>query len=149
MEKLHIILLFEANFNANNKWIGRVVMFQAKRESLLADKQFGSCKFKLGIHQCLNYHLFYDLVRFRRQLVALCSNDAKSCYNHITLLAVMLCLCCLGGSLPMVQSMITTLYKMEHHIHTTFGDSTISASRVTWQAPMTGIRQGNGTGPHI
>jgi len=27
MEKLHIILLFEADFNANNKWISHVVMY--------------------------------------------------------------------------------------------------------------------------
>jgi len=30
MEKLHIILLFEADFNSNNKWIGRMVMYQAE-----------------------------------------------------------------------------------------------------------------------
>jgi len=93
MEKLCIILLFKADFKANNKWIGRAVMFQAESKHLLADEQFGSHKFKLVIHQCLNKHLFYDLVHFRRQPTALCSNDAKTCYNHITLLAATLCLC--------------------------------------------------------
>jgi len=61
VEKLRIILLFEADFNANNKWIGRAVMYKAEQEHLLADKQFGSCKFKAVIHQCLNKHLFYNL----------------------------------------------------------------------------------------
>jgi len=149
VEKLRIILLFKADFNANNKWISCVVMYQAESAHLLADEQFGSCKFKSAIHQCLNKHLFYDLVRFQRQPVALCSNNAKSCYNCITLLAATLCLCWLGSSLPMAQSMITTLHEMVHHIQTTYGDSTISASRTTWQAPMAGIRQGNGTGPQI
>jgi len=64
VEKLHIILLFEADFNANNKWLGCAIMFQAEKENLLADEQFGSQKSKSAIHQCLNKHLFYDLVRF-------------------------------------------------------------------------------------
>jgi len=86
---------------------------------------------------------------FLRRPVVLCSNDAKSCYDRITLLAAALCLCHLGGSLLMVQSMITTIHEMEHHIHTTFGDSKISASRATWQAPIAGIGQGNGASPQI
>jgi len=149
MERLQIILLFEADFNANNKWIGRAIMFRAEDAHLLAEEQFGSRKYKLAIHQCLNKQLFYDLVQFQRRPTVLCSNDAKSCYDRITLLAVVLCLCHLGGSLPMIQSMITTIHEMEHHICTTFGDSKISASRATWQAPITGIRQGNGAGPQI
>jgi len=93
VEKLHIILLFEVDFNSNNKWIRRAVMFQAEDVRLLADKQFGSQKFKSAFHQCLNKQLFYDLVHFMRKLAALCSNDAKSCYDQITLLAAALCLC--------------------------------------------------------
>jgi len=80
---------------------------------------------------------------------ALCLNDANSCYDHITLLAATLCLCCLGGSLPMVQSMVTMLHEMQHHIRTTYGDSLVLASRTTWQAPIAGIGQGNGAGPQI
>jgi len=49
----------------------------------------------------------------------------------------------------MVQSMITMIHKIEHHICTTFGDSKISALHATWQAPIAGIGQGNGAGPHI
>jgi len=101
------------------------------------------------IHQCLNKHLFYDLVCFQWQPAALCSNDAKSCYDCITLLAATLSLCQLGSSLPMVQSMITTLHEMEHHIQTTYGDSMVSVSQTTWQAPIASIGQGNGAGPQI
>jgi len=128
VEKLQIMLLFEADFNANNKWIGHMVMYQAEWAHLLAEEQFGSQKFKLAIHQCLNKQLFYDLICFRHQLAVLCSNDAKSCYDWITLLAAALCLCRLGGTQPMVASMITTLNKMEHHIQTIYGDSSILAS---------------------
>jgi len=86
VEKICIILLFEADFNANNKWIGRAVMFQAEQVNLLAEEQFGSCKFKSAIQQCLNKQLFYNVVRFKCQPVAQCSNDVKSCYDHIMLL---------------------------------------------------------------
>jgi len=116
VEKLRIILLFEADFNTNNKWIGRAVMYQAEQAHLLAEEQFGSRKYKSAIHQCLNKQLFYDIVRFKRQPAALCSNDAKSCYDRIILLAAALCLCRVGGTQPMVASMIMTLHKMEHHI---------------------------------
>jgi len=128
VEKLRIILLFEADFNTNNKWIGRAVMYQAEQHSLLADEQYGSRKFKSAIHQCLNKCLLYDLIRFRRQPAALCSNDAKSCYDRITLLAAALCLCRLGSSVPAVDSMIMTIHEMNHHVRTTYGDSKISAS---------------------
>jgi len=149
VKKLRIILLFEADFNANNKWIGRAVMHQAERHNLMAPEQFGSRKFKTMIHQCLNKQLFYDFQQFTRSPAALCSNDTKSCYDRITLLAAALCLCRLGASKSMVSSMITTIHEMEHHIHTTYGDSKISASCSSWQAPTAGIGQGNGAGPHI
>jgi len=49
----------------------------------------------------------------------------------------------------MIHSMITTLHKMQHHIQTTFGNSTQSPSHTTWQTPIARICQGNGVGPHI
>jgi len=49
----------------------------------------------------------------------------------------------------MVQSMVTMLHKMEHHIQTTYGDSTVLASQTTWQAPIASIGQGNGVGLQI
>jgi len=106
-------------------------------------------KKKSAIIQCLNKHLLYDLIRFRRSAAALCSNDAKSCYDRITLLAAVLCLCRLGCSTPSVASMITTIHDMQHHIRTTFGDSAQAATRQSWQAPIAGIGQGNGAGPQI
>jgi len=57
-------LLFEADFNNNNKWIGRALMYQAEQVQLLAEEQFGSQKFKLAIYQCLNKQLFCNLIRF-------------------------------------------------------------------------------------
>jgi len=40
-EKLHIILLFEADFNSNNKWIGWAVMYQAGKTSFWLTNNMG------------------------------------------------------------------------------------------------------------
>ncbi len=97
VEKLCIIILFKADFNMNNKWIGRTIMYKAKQLKILAPEQYGSQKEKAANIQSLNKHLFYDTVQFRRQLVALCSNDAKSCYDRIILLIAALTMCRLGA----------------------------------------------------
>jgi len=102
VEKLRIILLFEVDFNANNKWMGRAVMLMAETLNLLADEQYSSCKHKAAVLQCFNKALFYNLMWQWKQPVALCSNDAKSCYNQITLLAAALSLCRLGTLIPAV-----------------------------------------------
>ncbi len=142
-------MLFEADFNANNKWLGRAIMFNAETLDLLVDEQYGSCRQKAAVLQCLNKGLFYDLLRQWKKPAALCSNDAKSCYDHITLLAAALCLCRLGAPINAVQSMTKTIHGMNHHIRTMYGDSSQSASRNTWATPIAGISQGNGAGPAI
>jgi len=44
VKKLQIIMLFGADFNNNNKWIGRVTMQLADDKNLLAPEQYGSRK---------------------------------------------------------------------------------------------------------
>jgi len=149
VEKLQIILLFEADFNANNKWLGRAMMLNAEQYNLLAPEQYGSRKQKSAVAQCLNKLLFYDYIRFHKQPAALCSNDAKSCYDRIVLLIAALCLCRLGASTPSIASMISTLYQMEHHIRTSFSDSTKAGNQKKWGQPIAGIGQGNGASLQI
>jgi len=149
VEKLRIILLFEVDFNVNNKWIGHVVMFNAETMDLLADEQYGSRRNKAAVLQCLNKGLFYDLLRQWKKPAALCLNDAKSCYDQITLLAAALCLCRLGAPINAVQCMTKTIHGMNHHIRTICGDSQQSANCALWAAPIAGIGQGNSAGPSI
>jgi len=54
VEKLRIIMLFEADFNNNNKWLGRAIMANAETYQLLAPEQYGSRKGKAAGIQCLN-----------------------------------------------------------------------------------------------
>jgi len=99
VEKLQIIVLFEADFNRNKKWMGRAIIFTAEKFNALAPKQYGSRKGKVANVQSLNKQLFYNTIRFKRQLAALCCNDAKSCYNRIILLIATLAMCQLGGNI--------------------------------------------------
>ncbi len=109
VERLRIILLFEADCNQNNKWLGRAFMREAEWWNLLADEQYGSQRNKDAITQCLNKRLWYDYIRYTCQPAALCLNDAKSCYDRIVLLIATLCMCRLGASKPSVLSMIKTI----------------------------------------
>jgi len=62
VEWLHIILLFEADCNQNNKWLGRAFMKEAERWKLLTAEQYGSRCNKDVITQCLNKRLWYDYI---------------------------------------------------------------------------------------
>ena len=116
MEKLHIILLFEGDFNQNNKWLGRAVMFHVEEKQQMAKEQYGSRKEKSANIQCLNKRLLYDYVRYTHESMALCSNNAKSCYDWIVLVVTALCLCRLGAPKPAIQSMVSTIHGMQHHM---------------------------------
>jgi len=149
VEKLCIRMLFEADFNNNNKWLGSAVMAAAETHSLMAIEQYRSRKRKSVGIQCLNKRLFYNLHHFLQQPAALCSNDAKSCYNWIILIIAALCLCQLGASKEAVYGMVNTLGNLKHHIRMAYGDSEISQDQQEWEQPTVGIGQGNGAGPQI
>jgi len=93
MEKLRIIVLFKADFNTNNKGIRRAMMYTTEQLKALAPEQYGSRKSKVANIQSLNKCLFYNMIRFKRQTAALCSNDTKSCYDQLVLLIVALAMC--------------------------------------------------------
>jgi len=60
--KLQIILLFKADFNQLNKFIGKEMMYQAEENGLVAGKQYSSQHGKSAITQSLNKCLAFDLV---------------------------------------------------------------------------------------
>jgi len=142
-------MLFKADFNNNNKWIGQAVMRNAESHNKIASEQYGSRNYKATGTQCLNKWLFYDYIRAMHIPATLCSNDAKSCYNRIILLVAALCLCCLGAPLPVVVSMTSTLAQLWYHIHSAFGNSELTQGQAEWHDPVAGIGQGNGARPQI
>jgi len=91
-------------------------MVNAECHQALAAEQYGSRKGKAAGIQCLNKRLYYDYIRGMQIPAALCSNDAKSCYDRIVLIIVALCLCQLGAPQKATESMISTLAQLRHQV---------------------------------
>ena len=149
VEKLRAILLFESDFNQNNKRFGRQLMYIAEKYNAMAMEQFGSRKNMSAIDQSLNKALTFDIWRQGRMPGALCSNDAKSCYDRIVHNFASLCLQRLGAPIAPIISMFSTIQQLNHHIRTVHGDSATSFSGKHWNVPIHGVGQGNGAGPQI
>jgi len=81
--------------------------------------------------------------------MALCLNDAKSCYDRIVLIIAALCLCRFGAMKTATKSMIATLAQLRHHVRTAYGNSAQSQGQVEWTLPTAGIGKGNGARPQI
>lgn len=149
VEKLRAILLFEADFNHNNKKFGRELMFHAEQSQDIAIEQFGSRKGMSAIDQSLNKALTFDIWRQERKPGAICSNDAKSCYDRILHNVASICLQRLGAPVEPIISMFKTIQELQHHIRTVYGNSVQTFSGAQWEVPIHGVGQGNGSGPQI
>jgi hypothetical protein len=80
---LRTIILFPVDANYVFKYIGRVMMKEAEKCNALAPEQFGSRKGHRAIDLATCKTLTYDLLRQLKRPGAICSNDAKSCYDLI------------------------------------------------------------------
>ena len=85
VESTRTIVLFEPDFNYLNKYNGRLAMANAELFGQLAKEQYGSRKAHRSIDQGTNKRLTTDMFLLRREPGALCSNDAKGCYDRIHL----------------------------------------------------------------
>jgi hypothetical protein len=150
VEKMRAILLFEADFNFNNKRWGRILMWYAEAHKLLAEEQYGSRKKLSAISHCLNKRLTFDFWRIMKQPGVLCSNDAKGCYDRIVHSVAALCLRRLGMPKGPLKSMFETLQNLDHYVRTSFGvsEQKFNATEVN-EVAIQGIGQGNGAGPQI
>jgi hypothetical protein len=150
VEKMRAILLFEADFNFNNKRWGRILMWYAEAQKLLAEEQFGSRKKLAAIDHCINKRITFDILRQNKQPGVLCSNDAKGCYDRIVHSVASICLQRLGMPTGPLRSMFTTLQNMDHFVRSSFGisEQSFNAKDVN-EVAIQGIGQGNGAGPQI
>jgi hypothetical protein len=150
VEKMRAILLFEADFNFNNKRWGRILMWYAEARNLLAAEQYGSRKRLAAIDHCVNKRLTFDILRQNKQPGVLCSNDAKGCYDRIVHSVASICLQRLGMPRGPLKSMFSTLQNLQHFVRSSFGisEKSFHASEVN-DIAIQGIGQGNGAGPQI
>ena len=144
---MRTVVLTEADFNFNNKILGKMTMDHAEAVKAIPKEQYGSRKGHNSIEHAINKRLTYDILRQFRSPGALCSNDAKSCYDRIIHSIAMLAYRRLGIPIPPVQCMVKTIQNMKHHVRTTFGDSTFTMNRDGVLEPYQGALQGNGASP--
>ena len=98
-------------------------MVAAEMYDLMANKQYGSRFYRSAIHLATNKRRIYDISRQMKQAMAVCSNDARSCYDRIVHVAAFLASRRLGIPKPMLISMLHTIQMMEHSVRTSFGNS--------------------------
>jgi hypothetical protein len=141
--KLRTLVLFEADFNQNNKSMARSMMANAEKYNLIAPEHYGSRKHHNAQDQGLNKVLLFDILRQKRQRAALNSVD------RIVHTAAGLTMRRVGAPAAVIESSFTTIAKLEHYIRTVYGDSTKSFTSRNDKLPPQGVGQGNGTGPGI
>jgi hypothetical protein len=83
MEKLQIIVLFHALFNMNNKRLGRDMINNTENLQQIPWEIYGSRKGHRAIECVANKVLTTDIARQEHRPMALCANDAKSCFDRI------------------------------------------------------------------
>lgn len=148
-EKLRLITLMAADFNHNNKLIGKNIMWNGEKHRKFATEQFGSRKYcSAGLH-ALNKVLTLDCSKQRKTECTIIANDAVSCYDRIVLVAAYCSMLRFGIPAKAAQSMITSIGLLSHSIRTAHGDSSFTYGGNTWPRLPHGICQGNGAGPAI
>ena len=148
VEKLRIIILFHALYNMINKRMGREMVTQAEKFHLIPQEAYGSRRNCRSIECGLNKVLTADISRQRRSPLALCSNDAISCYDRIIHSVASLSMQRLGVAPESCRLLFGTLEQVQHFVRTTYGDSASHYGGIRLR-PLQGIGQGNGAGPAI
>jgi hypothetical protein len=129
--------------------VGREMMKVAERTKSLAPEQYGSRKRHKAIDLAVNKALTFDILRQMKRTGAICSNDAKSCYDLIGHTQASLSMQRVGVPKSIINCLFTTLQDAMHQVRTGFGDSKESYGGSVWLIPIHGIGQGNGAGPAI
>ena len=145
--KLRIIVLFDAMFNMVNKRIARQMITRAQQLQILPDEAYGGVPGRRATTCTLNKILALDIIRLERRVAALCSNDAKSCYDRIVHTVASICMQRLGVAPESCFTIFRTLQALQHHVRTAFGERSSGYSAL--QIPLHGVGQGNGAGPAI
>jgi hypothetical protein len=96
----------------------------------------------------LNKVLSTDISRQKLLPMAICSNDARQCYDQIVHAVANICLQRVGVHHHTCRVMLGTLQQMKHHVKTAYGTSNTSYGCIEILL-VQGVLQGNGAGPAI
>ena len=122
IEKLRIIMLYEADFNFVLKLIwGRRLIRHAEKYQCLGDSNSGSRPGRQTIDALLAKLLLYEFARLSRTSLVTVDNDAKSCYDRITKSLAMIA--CISVGLPLLAAVMhnRTHHGMRHTIKSRHG----------------------------
>ena len=151
INRLRTILLYEADYNFNNKILGRRMMKRAEQYGILAPEQYGSRKSRTAIECALNKRLMFDILRQTKRPGGICSCDLHSCYDRVVHSFASMAMQRAGAPPAAIKSMFSTIQKLKHVVRTCHGDSSHSFGGEDWRDidPLHGVGQGNGAGPAI
>lgn len=121
------------------------MLAHAKAENLVALDKF--CKKHKAISVCLSKVLLNSLLHPKQQCGAIAMNDTKGCFDHIVHTIVIMVLLSFGMSSVATRTLFETLQKVDHHIKTGYGVSTVAYGNGTF--PTQGTKKGNSNRPTV
>jgi hypothetical protein len=148
IEKLRIIMLYEADFNFMLKLIwGKRLVRHAEHYKCLGTENKGSRAGYQSTDATLEKLLLYEYARLTRTSLITVDNDAKACYDRIIKPLAMLA--CMAVGLPLMAAAMhnKTHFGMKHHIKTRHGTLTPYSGTAT--EALEGTGQGSGASPAI
>lgn len=135
INKLHAILLMEADFNASNKIIfGERMMDNARKYKLMPEEIYSE-----------KTH-FYDIVRQLTRPAGLALVDAANCYDCVAHAIASVVFQAFGTPPSACVSMLKVIQEMQFYLRTAFGDSKESVGAKI-NLKTQGFMQGNGASP--
>jgi len=99
---LRTYVLFPVDCNFAFKHVGRQIMRTAEKTKSIAKEQYGSRRSHRAIDLAVNKTLTFDIIRQLKHAGAICSNDAKSCYDLISHPQASLAMQCLAMALALL-----------------------------------------------
>jgi hypothetical protein len=147
INKLRTIVLFEADFNQNNKHFERSMMHHTVSEGAISKEQH-SVPGKKCIDHVINRHLIFDIVRYQKSSLAMTSCDLKSCYDRVAHAPAALAMRSYGIPQHPITSMFSTIQNIQYVMRTVYGDSEQTfGGQEEFSFKPQGLGQGNGAGP--
>jgi len=124
IDKLHALLLMEADFNFGNKILfGHQMMLQAQDSQAIPAECFGSIKGCQAIHVSLSGCLMADIARQQHAPLALVHANVAGCDDNIAHPLASIACQHLGALPECLSTMFQTLWLMKFFLYTAYGDS--------------------------
>jgi hypothetical protein len=148
IDKIRVIHIFEADYSALGKYIYSGKMMRHAEELLdITDSQYGARKGRKTHDMLLLKELKFAYSQITKTELATFDNDAKACYDRITVLLASLICRNKGVPRQVCELFSQTLIKMFYYIQTGLGKS-VDFYRSVKSAQLQGTGQGHaGSGP--